>query len=64
MIKTKKVEQEIPQEQFERILTLLISYKQQNPKKDVYLSEKSVKEAINWYSSNFKGILSDVQSNV
>ena len=63
MIKTKKVEQAIPQEQFERILTLLISYKQQNPKKDVYLTEKSMKEAITWYSSNFKEILSEVQSN-
>ena len=50
MIKTKKVEQAIPQEQFDRILTLLISYKQQNPNKDVYFTERCVKEAVNWYS--------------
>ena len=61
MKKTKKVEQVIPQEQFERILTLLISYKQQNPKKDVYLTDRCVKEAVKWYSSNFKEIMSEVQ---
>ena len=62
MIKTKKVEQAIPQEQFDRILTLLISYKQQNPKKDVYLTERCVKEAVNWYSDVYiKGNYDEVQ---
>ena len=35
---------ELTQKQFEHIIDLLILYKQINPKKDVYLSEKSIKE--------------------
>lgn len=37
------------QERFEGIINVLILYKQQNPMKEVYLSEKSIKEAIKWY---------------
>tara|TARA_B100000900_G_C20457662_1_gene665826 strand:- start:755 stop:928 length:174 start_codon:yes stop_codon:yes gene_type:complete len=40
----------ISQEQFEHIINVLIVYKQLNPKKDVYLSEKSVKDAISFMS--------------
>jgi len=40
----------IPQKQFEHIIDLLILYKQLNPNKDVYMSEKSVKDAINFMS--------------
>ena len=36
----------IPQEQFEHILNLLIVYKQSNKDKVVCLNEKSIKEAI------------------
>ena len=43
MIKTKKMQQAIPQEQFERIITLLITYKQQNPTKDVFSSLRPFK---------------------
>ena len=35
----------IDQKQFEHMIDLLILFKQLNPKKDVYLSEKSIKEA-------------------
>ena len=36
----------LTQEQFEHIIDVLILYKQSNPKKDVYLNEISVKEAL------------------
>mgnify|MGYP001346986422 CR=1 FL=1 len=36
----------ITQKQFEHIIDLLILYKQLNPTKDVYLSEKSIKESL------------------
>ena len=63
MIKTKKMQQQIPQEQFDRIITLLITYKQQNPTKDVFLSEKSIHEAVQWYTSTFKNMMEHIDSN-
>jgi len=41
----------IPQKQFEHIIDLLILYKQLNPNKDVYMSDKSVKDAIVFMST-------------
>lgn len=44
------------QEKFEHVIDLLILYKTVNPKKDVYLSEKSIKDAIefmNKYGNEF-----------
>ena len=35
----------LTQKQFEHIIDLLILYKQINPKKEVYLSERSIKDA-------------------
>ena len=49
--------EEMMQMKFEQTINLLIMYKQQNHQKDVFLSEKSVKEAINWYKNN---ILKDI----
>ena len=40
-------QERILQLRFEKVLELLIMYKKQNPKKDVYLSDKSTSEAIN-----------------
>ena len=37
------------QMKFEQTLELLILYKKQNPMKNVYLSEKSISEALKWY---------------
>ena len=44
----------ISQDQFEHIINLLILYKQLNPNKDVYLSESSVKNAIQFMSTTGK----------
>jgi len=38
----------LSQSQFEQILNMVIIYKQVHKDKDVYLNEKSVKEAINF----------------
>ena len=44
--------EEMLQMKFEQTINLLIMYKQANNEKDVFLSEKSIKEAINWYKNN------------
>ena len=43
------IDQVIPQDKFEKILELLVTYKKMNPKEDIYLSEKSIKKVFNWY---------------
>jgi len=43
------IDQVIPQNKFEKILELLITYKKMNPREDIYLSEKSIKKVFNWY---------------
>jgi hypothetical protein len=49
--------EELLQLKFEQTINLLIMYKQENPQLDVYLSEKSVKEAVQWYKNKiFKNI--------
>lgn len=44
----------LSQEQFEHILELLIMYKQLNNKKEVSLSEKSIKDAFKFMSNEGK----------
>ena len=46
----------ISQEQFEHIIELLILYKKVNPKIDVYLSEKSIKDAFNFINNSGKDL--------
>ncbi len=43
--------EELLQLKFEQTINLLIMYKQENPQLDVYLSEKSVKKAVQWYKN-------------
>ncbi len=50
------MELKLNQEQFEHIINILILYKQMNPKKDVYLNENSIKEAIH-FMNNMKSNL-------
>tara|TARA_B100001094_G_scaffold247349_1_gene244191 strand:- start:24742 stop:24918 length:177 start_codon:yes stop_codon:yes gene_type:complete len=47
----------IVQERFEQIIDILIIYKKENPEKDVYLTEKSMGEAIKWYQEKLFKIL-------
>mgnify|MGYP000892852286 FL=1 len=39
------------QMRFEQSINILIMYKQEHPGKDVYISEKDLKKAINWYKN-------------
>lgn len=50
----------INQEQFEHIINILIVYKQFNPKKDVYLSENSVKDAISFMQKSGDKIFNNI----
>lgn len=43
-----KIEQQ-NQKLFEQQIELLITYKKMNPKEKVYISEKSLNKAIEWY---------------
>lgn len=43
--------EEFMQMKFEQTINLLIMYKQDNPGIDVYLSEKDVKKAVEWYKN-------------
>ena len=45
------------QERFERLIDILILYKQSNPGKDVYLSEKHINEAISWFQNNLSSLV-------
>jgi len=44
----------LSEEQFEHILNLLIVYKQSNPKKDVYLNEQCIREALDFMKNHGK----------
>ena len=41
-------QEQAQQTRFEQIINLLVLYKQSNPDKDVYLSEKELQNAIKW----------------
>tara|TARA_B100000767_G_C19530447_1_gene436340 strand:- start:536 stop:700 length:165 start_codon:yes stop_codon:yes gene_type:complete len=43
--------EEMLQMKFEQSINLLIMYKQDNPNKDIYISEKDLKKAMNWYKN-------------
>ena len=49
--------EEFMQMKFEQTINLLIMYKQEHPGIDVFLSEKSVKKAVEWYKNK---ILKDI----
>ena len=42
---------------------MTITYKQQNTSKDVFLSEQSIQEAVQWYTTTFKNMMDHVDSN-
>ena len=48
------------QKQFEHIIDLLILYKQLNPTKNVYLSEKSIKDAIMFMDTTGKSFANEL----
>ena len=54
----------IQQNRFEQLINIMIMYKQQNPKIDVYLTEKNITKAIKWYQSNFTSMLAESIKNI
>ena len=53
----------LSQEQFEHILNLLIVYKQCNRNTNVYLNEKSIKEAIHFMKNSGKEMAKQLEMN-
>ena len=50
-------QEELNQTRFEHIINLLIMYKKENREKDVYLSDKSLKEALQWFQGNISSLV-------
>ena len=48
----------LSQQQFDHLLDILILYNQLNPEKDVYLNEKSIKEALYFMNTHGKDFAS------
>ena len=48
---------------FEQIIDIIIVYKQANPKKNIYLNEKCVKEAINFMNTTGRQFASQLGLN-
>ena len=49
---------------FEKMIDLLIMYKQSNPTKDVYLSEKCINDAVKWFQKNMSGVFESIKDNI
>ena len=49
------------QERFEQLINVLIMFKQEHRDKNVYLSEKSIKEALKWFQGNVSSIMESMQ---
>jgi hypothetical protein len=48
------------QEKFERMIDILILYKQTNKDEDVFLSEKSINKAIQWFQKNLTNTINQL----
>ena len=49
------------QERFEQLINILIMYKQEHREKDIYLSEKSINEALKWFQGNVSSLMESIQ---
>ena len=50
------------QDRFEQMINILIFYKQENKDLDVYLSEKCVNDAVNFYQKKMSTILNNLNN--
>ena len=48
------------QERFEQLIEVLVMYKQEHREKNVFLSERSINEAIQWFQENLSSLMSSV----
>ena len=49
------------QERFEKLIEVLIMYKQSNPSQNVTLSEKSITTALQWFQGNLSSLVESIQ---
>ena len=49
------------QERFEQLINVLIMFKQEHREKDVYLSERSINEALQWFQGNVSTLMESMQ---
>ena len=47
------------QERFEQLINVLVMYKQEHQGNDVFLSEKSINEAVKWFQGNLASLVSN-----
>jgi hypothetical protein len=59
---TMKMKQSMNQEQFSYMIELLVIYKQMNPKKEVYITETGMKEAVQWYQKSMANMNIDPET--
>lgn len=50
------------QERFEKMIEILILYKQENQNKDVFLSDKCVAEALSWFQKNMGDLIQKIKN--
>ena len=48
------------QERFEKVIDVVIMYKQQFPDKDVSLSDRYINESVKWFHENMKGVIDNL----
>ena len=49
------------QERFEQLINVLIMFKQEHRDKDVFLSDKSINEALRWFQGNVSSLMESMQ---
>ena len=49
------------QERFEQLINVLIMFKQEHREKYVYLSERSINEALQWFQGNVSTLMESMQ---
>ena len=49
------------QERFEQLINVLIMFKQEHKDKDVFLSDKSINEALHWFQGNVSTLMESMQ---
>jgi hypothetical protein len=49
------------QERFEQLIEVLVMYKQENREKDVYLTDKSINEALQWFQGNVSSLMGSLK---
>jgi hypothetical protein len=49
------------QERFEQLIEVLVMYKQEHREKDVYLTDQSINEALQWFQGNVSSLMGSLK---